>query len=738
MSLGPKTGWIALVEITKLSFVQQLKSYPKQFWVANTMEIFERLSWYGWFTVMALYVTGSVETGGLGFTTETRGALMAIVPFFLYLLPVLTGAMADRYGYKKSFITAFLVMIVSYYLLGQFTSLPSFFMAFMFVAVGAGIFKPVVTGTVAKVTDESNSALAFGIFYMMVNIGGAVGPIVAGLVRGWGWEWVFVASSAWAGVNLIIVLTLYEEPPRDEAQKKGTLKQVVDNMVDVLGNFRFFLTVFVVLFTLMFANLRVWIFEPFTWEHAGYVIAGWLALNFLWDRLLPAGSGDRKNDRGKSRNPFMRRMFCSNWRFALFLLIMSGFWTAFVQIFYTMPEYIRDFTETKSIVDIFGKRDPTDPNKGAASKVATINPKEKAKIIGRVQPLWEVMSHSKADAPKILTAWSEIFAAANAIAEDKAIEPQAKSKKVLEITLATYQKAGLPEPKIDSRVAEAYGKAELEVPATGEAIANLALELLHVPGPAWKTDRAKQLIDKLKDLEVVGKLDEAQSQALRQAAVGTAFALLDAKVRILPEELARAAGADPDLLKTSNQVVINYRQFNPEFLINLNAVAIILFQVMVSFVMARFHQFTTMIIGMVVAAVGIGLPALAGTGGVVGIGVTALIVSASLLIFSFGEMMASPTSQEYVGRIAPSDKKALYMGYYFVAIALGNLFGGILSGELYGKFARDMQRPDIMWMIFGGLMMFTAIVFLIYNKYALPKEGAASMMGEAAEDGASS
>ena len=55
----------------------------------------------------------------------------------------------------------------------------------------------------------------------------------------------------------------------------------------------------------------------------------------------------------------------------------------------------------------------------------------------------------------------------------------------------------------------------------------------------------------------------------------------------------------------------------------------------------------------------------------------------SLFTISIGEMMASPTSQEYVGRIAPADKKALYMGYYFVAVALGNLFGGILSGELY-------------------------------------------------------
>ena len=65
-------------------FFAQVKSYPATFWGANTMEIFERMSWYGWFTVMALYVTGSKETGGLGFSTETRGALQAIVPFFFF------------------------------------------------------------------------------------------------------------------------------------------------------------------------------------------------------------------------------------------------------------------------------------------------------------------------------------------------------------------------------------------------------------------------------------------------------------------------------------------------------------------------------------------------------------------------------------------------------------------------------------------------------------------------------
>ena len=613
---------------TTPGLMTQIKSYPRQFWVANTIEIFERMSWYGWFTVMALYVTGSVETGGLGFSTETRGALQAIVPFFLYLTPVFTGALADRYGFKRIFIIAFTVMIVAYYTLGQFTHLPTFFLAFMFVAVGAALFKPVVVGTVAKVTNESNSATGFGVFYMMVNIGGFLGPIVAGVVRGWGWRYVFVACSFWAVVNLIIVLTLYKEPAVTNAtQRTGSFRRVLDNMVEVLGNVRFFIAVFVVLVALMVANLKIFPWFQW-WPHCAIFVPAWLVLNFLWDRVLPAGSGRPLKDGGPKRPALMKRMYCSNWRFALFLLIMSGFWTSFNQIFYTMPEYIRDFVETRPMISavesVFGKSDPARPDVGPASRVATINPQERAEIVNHLRPVVE-----------------KAFAAAGA--------------------------AG----------------------AAGDMLTKEELE-----------------------------------KVSRQ--------LLLCKVRIAPEALRTMvsdSGGDVEVL--TNRVMIRARQVNPEFIVNIDAGAIVLLQVLISFLMAKFHRFVTMITGMVVAAAGIALSAFAGAEGMVGAGASLWVVALGLLIFAIGEMMASPTSQEYVGRIAPEDKKALYMGYYFVAIALGNLFGGILSGELYGRLARDMGRPDIMWMIFGILMLATATIFMLYNRFALPRDSAHTLMSQA-------
>jgi hypothetical protein len=169
------------------------------------------------------------------------------------------------------------------------------------------------------------------------------------------------------------------------------------------------------------------------------------------------------------------------------------------------------------------------------------------------------------------------------------------------------------------------------------------------------------------------------------------------------------------------------RQVNPEHIVNFDAGAIVLLQVLISFLMAKFHRFTTMIVGMFIAAVGIGLSAVAGGTMLGPVGGLLSVVIVGIVVFAIGEMMASPTSQEYVGRIAPRDKVATYMGYYFVAIALGNLFGGILSGEMYERLAREAQRPDLMWLVFGGLMALTAVIFILYNRFVLPKHASGSL-----------
>ena len=103
------------------------RQFPQSFWAANTMEIFERMGWYGFYAASALYLTGPVEDGGLGFSSADRGVIQGLATFFLYLFPAVFGALADRYGYKKMFLASAAVMAPAYLLL----SLPTGFWPFL-------------------------------------------------------------------------------------------------------------------------------------------------------------------------------------------------------------------------------------------------------------------------------------------------------------------------------------------------------------------------------------------------------------------------------------------------------------------------------------------------------------------------------------------------------------------------------------------------------------------------------
>lgn len=728
----------------KPGFLSQIRSFPATFWVANTMEIFERMAWYGFYAVASLYITGPKETGGLGFTSEQRGQIQAIVPFFLYLFPVITGALADRYGYKRMFIIAYIGMVISYYALGQFKTFPTFLGAFMLVAISAAIFKPVVVGTVARVTNEGNSAMGFGIFYMMVNVGGFVGPLVAGVVRGMSWKYVFIACSAWASLNLLIVLLFYKDPTTEAASGRGrSFRQVLDNAVEVLGNLRFFICVFVVLIALMLANQgRPW----FNWWHCIYFVPAWIVLNLLWDLVLPAGSGNPAHAASKGRPFFAKRMHCSNWRFALFLLIMSGFWTSFNQIFLTMPEYIRDYTETRPMVrageKLFAAIGKPGWIEGLAAIEATELLAEFDHLVRKSRGIAEI-NGAEADKPEDEAAREKRRAA---LTTDPSLTAD-DLKKLDELARAIGGPGGAALEPLDlvdgARKALAY-KVRITPAELGELVKAVPASVAGVPDdvlrvgvetinarlaargkPIFSGDREQALSNAIRDLVTTSGTTPAA-----EVVAGACQALTTGDLKIEPAVLAlglRDAAYRPFVWKRFEQG----RQVNPEHLVNIDALAIVLLQVLVSFVMGRFHQFTTMIVGMVIAAVGIGLSAIAGGTMIGPLGGSLLIVIAGLVIFAIGEMMASPTSQEYVGRIAPRERVAVYMGYYFIAVALGNLFGGILSGQLYGKLARDMQRPDLMWAAFGGLMFMTAVIFLLYNRFALPKSASATLTGGA-------
>jgi proton-dependent oligopeptide transporter, POT family len=222
-------------------FSQVFRKFPRTFWIANTMELFERWAWYGMFMLMALYLTGSTDTGALGFSHEQKGTMMGTVTAMLYILPILTGALADKFGYRRVLLIAFAVLSSGYFMMGFFHSYPAVFMAFVFLGIGAGLFKPVISATIAKTTTEETSSIGFGLFYMMVNIGAFIGPIVASKLRAGSWQNVFFMSSAILAVNFILVIFFYKEPERNATTEKlsQALKTVFKNIGSVIFDVKF-------------------------------------------------------------------------------------------------------------------------------------------------------------------------------------------------------------------------------------------------------------------------------------------------------------------------------------------------------------------------------------------------------------------------------------------------------------------------------------------------------------------
>ncbi len=321
---------------TTISERKKIGGFPGEFWAANVMEIFERMGWYGFYAVSSLYLTGTVASGGLGLSSEDRGVIQGLATFFLYLFPAVFGALADRYGFKKMFLASCLVMIPGYLLLGIPNGFWGFLAVYFLVAVGHGMFKPVVISTVTKSTTDENSSMGFGIFYMMVNIGGFLGPIVAGIVRGWDWQYVFYASAGWIVLMGLVALFVYKEPPRDAAaESQRSLSDVFRGMMGVVGNGRFFLLIAGMLFLLVMGSK--WL-EPRVYLPAAGI---WLVVNLLWDAAVRRSTGG---------NWLTEPMQVGEGRYLVFLFLMAFFWTSFNQIFMTLPEYIRDYADTSDLI----------------------------------------------------------------------------------------------------------------------------------------------------------------------------------------------------------------------------------------------------------------------------------------------------------------------------------------------------------------------------------------------------
>lgn len=267
----------------KKSLWQTIKSFNATFWIASFMELMERWAWYGIFTLFGLYLVGSTDEGALGFNHIQKGNIMANVTAILYLLPVFFGVIADRIGYKLSLTIAYIIMIFGYYMMGEVNTYWSMYMIFLLVAIGAAFFKPVASAIVARNTDETTGTMGFGIFYMMVNVGGFVGPGMSSYLRTeFGWKIIFIQAAVVIGINLLVLLLFFKEPKVEKPKESigKALWSSIMNIIEALKDKRLLILLilmigFWTMFNQLFYTLPNFIED---WVNSGN-ISNWLNKN---------------------------------------------------------------------------------------------------------------------------------------------------------------------------------------------------------------------------------------------------------------------------------------------------------------------------------------------------------------------------------------------------------------------------------------------------------------------------
>jgi dipeptide/tripeptide permease len=189
-------------------------------------------------------VLGIYIVDNLGIPADLYGWVYGIFTGALYLLPLIAGALADRFGYKPALIVAFATLTAGYTLLGAVESFGGLCAALGLIAVGGSIIKPTISGTVTRTTEEgSTRPVGFGLYYMTINAGGLIGPVIAAQVRNRSeFHYVFWVSAAACALMLVQALMAFREPVSAEDRATGkTMGTVFAEIVMVLANWRFVL-----------------------------------------------------------------------------------------------------------------------------------------------------------------------------------------------------------------------------------------------------------------------------------------------------------------------------------------------------------------------------------------------------------------------------------------------------------------------------------------------------------------
>ncbi|MDP4116101.1 MAG: MFS transporter [Bacteroidota bacterium] len=213
--------------------------FPAAFWTANVVELFERAAYYAVFIAITLYLTQVV-----GFNDIWAAWISGFFSAGLYFLPPFSGAFADKIGFRNSIILAFSLLTVGYFTLGLLPYKVIVIPALIVLMFGGSFIKSIITGTVAKTSNNINRARAYSIFYGIVNVGAFTGKTVAYPLRiNLGLESINYYAATMTLIALVLVLFFYRNV---ETAQKRTFSEVWASFIKVATNGKLLVLILIV------------------------------------------------------------------------------------------------------------------------------------------------------------------------------------------------------------------------------------------------------------------------------------------------------------------------------------------------------------------------------------------------------------------------------------------------------------------------------------------------------------
>jgi dipeptide/tripeptide permease len=235
-------------------FFAQISNFQRAFWMLNIMEMLERLAYYGVRVVIPIYIAQADEINGVHFSQIDKGIIFLWWAVVQSLTPLFSGGFADRYGYKRTISVSIVLKIIGYLLMATQREFYPFLFGCCVLAFGTAIFKPGIQGSLVQTLTKKNSGVGWGMFYMLVNIGGFLGPPLAHFLYGISWPTVFYGCAIIVSLNFLTMLTYKEIAPGGE-QRGGVIQVIRTTFVNIIKPRLFIFILIMSGFWLMFMQL---------------------------------------------------------------------------------------------------------------------------------------------------------------------------------------------------------------------------------------------------------------------------------------------------------------------------------------------------------------------------------------------------------------------------------------------------------------------------------------------------